>query len=93
MSLAESMKHPDVAPQSKAGEHTVPCSLLRNGEFGAVARISGNEEVRKFLSGLGFVQGTRLKVLINNSTGLIIDVKGSRVAVDQKMAAKIHVTQ
>lgn len=93
MSLAESIYKPDVAPQNKAGEHTVPCSFLKNGEFGAVTRISGNEEVRKFLSGLGFVQGTKIKVLINNSTGIIVEVKGSRVAVDNVMASKIHVTQ
>ena len=72
---------------------TIPCSFLKVGECGSVAKISGNDEVRKFLAGLGFVQGTKIKAVSNNNTGLILEVKGSRVAVDTKMATKIHVTQ
>ena len=71
---------------------SIPCTFLKVGESGKIERVSGIEEVRKFLIGLGFVNGTVVKAVSNNSTGLILEIKGSKVAVDKKMAAKIHVT-
>jgi len=71
----------------------VPLSFLKEGDSGIVERISGKEDVRKFLAGLGFIQGASVKVVSLNGAGLILDVKGSRVAVDDKMAAKIVVSQ
>lgn len=70
---------------------TIPSSFLRVGQMATIDKISGSEEVRKFLAGLGFVRGTPIKAVSNNNTGLIFEVKGSRVAVDLKMATKIHV--
>ncbi len=70
---------------------TVPSSFLKVGQTAVIDRVSGSEEVRKFLAGLGFVRGTEIKAVSNNDTGLIFEVKGARVAVDLKMAAKIHV--
>ena len=70
---------------------TIPCSFLRVGETAAIEKVSGTEEVRKFLAGLGFVRGAVIKAVSNNHTGLILEVKGARVAVDPKMASKIHV--
>lgn len=70
---------------------TIPCSFLRVGEAASIEKVSGTEEVRKYLAGLGFVHGAEIKAVSNNNTGLILEIKGARIAVDLKMASKIHV--
>jgi ferrous iron transport protein A len=70
---------------------TVPLSLMKQGEKGVVMKVSGKEEVRKFLNGLGFTAGAEVKIVCLNNTGLILDVKGSRIAVDSQMASRIYV--
>ncbi len=71
---------------------SVPISLLKQGDAGVVMRVSGKEEIRKFLSGLGFIAGTKVRIVTLNRTGLILDVKGSRIAIDGNMASKIYVS-
>jgi ferrous iron transport protein A len=71
---------------------TVPVSLLKQGDAGVVMKISGKEEVRKFLAGLGFIAGTEIKIVSFNKTGVILDVKGSRIAIDGNMATRIYVS-
>jgi len=66
-----------------------PLAFFKEGENGIISRISGKEDVRKFLAGLGFVPGAMIRIVSFNSTGLIVDVKGSRIALDSTMASKI----
>ncbi len=85
---------PDGRPDSSgAGRPAVPLSFMKEGEKGSVARISGKEEIRKHLSGLGFVPGAQVGIVSNSSAGLIIDVKGSRMAMDSAMASRIMLVQ
>lgn len=93
MSLQDTMNAALTNAGNETNMPTVPASFLKVGQSGRVSKISGNEEIRRFLAGLGFVQGSEVKAVCNNNTGLILEVKGSRVAVDTRMAAKIHVTQ
>ncbi len=72
---------------------SVPLSFLRNGEVGTVQKISGKTEVRKFLEGLGFVPGTPVRIVCYDRTGHILEIKGSRIAIDSGMATKILVSQ
>jgi ferrous iron transport protein A len=92
------MQRDNAAPTESVGAGnknlpTVPVSFMKNGENGTIAKVSGNEETRKFLSGLGFVQGTSVRTVSNSSTGIILEVKGSRIAIDNRMGSRIHVTQ
>ena len=75
------------------GGPIMPLTFLKEGESAKVASITGTEEVKKFLTGLGFVQGVEIKLVSIAISGLILDVKGSRVALDPKMASKIKCTQ
>ena len=68
---------------------TVPLTFLKQGEIGSVLRVSGREETRKHLTGLGFIAGTEVKVVSINNSGLILDVRGSRIAVDKSLASMI----
>lgn len=68
---------------------SVPVSLAKVGETGIVVRISGNPEVRKFLSDLGFTIGTRISTVSDLKGNKILSVRGSRIAIDSTMASKI----
>ena len=64
-------------------------SLARVGDKGTVVSISGREETKRFLAGLGFTPGTEVKAVCEASGSVILDVKGSKIAIDRKMASKI----
>lgn len=78
-----------IEDESFKSESGVPLVTARIGESGKVVRISGKPETRKFLCELGFVVGEAITVISENSGNLILDVKGSRIAMDRMMASKI----
>ena len=67
----------------------IPISMARVGDKGTVVSISGREETKRFLAGLGFTPGTEVKAVSEASGNVILDVKGSKIAIDRKMASKI----
>ncbi len=74
----------------EANSPSFPLSFMRTGEQGVINRISGKDEVRKYLSGLGFIPGTEVRIVNVVNGNVIVDVKGSRVAIDASMAGKIQ---
>ncbi len=48
-------------------------------------------EIKNFLKGLGFVEGSNVSVISENGGNLIVNVKDSRVAIGKEMANKIMV--
>jgi ferrous iron transport protein A len=56
-----------------------------------VSRINGAAEVKQHLNEIGFNIGTTITVIQKISTGLIVKVKESRIAIDSSMAAKIMI--
>ena len=64
-------------------------SMARVGDKGTVVSISGREETKRFLAGLGFTPGTEVRAVSEASGNVILDVKGSKIAIDRKMASKI----
>lgn len=76
---------------SDSKEHAsgIPLSLSKTGEKGVIIRITGREEVRRYLEGLGFTTGTHVSTVCLDSGGVILDVKGSKIAVDGRMASRI----
>ena len=71
----------------------VPLSFLKSGDTGTVQKISGKTDIRKYLEGLGFVPGTLIRIVSYDNSGHILEVKGSRIAIDSGMAMKIMVSQ
>ena len=67
----------------------IPISMARVGDKGTVVSISGREETKRFLAGLGFTPGTEVRAVSEASGNVILDVKGSKIAIDRKMASKI----
>lgn len=69
----------------------MPLTMMNAGENGTVQRITGNDETRRFLENLGFVEGTTVSVVSTIDGNLIVNVKDSRVAIDKSMANRIMV--
>jgi ferrous iron transport protein A len=70
-------------------ESGVPLVAAGVGEGGKIVRVSGRPDVRKFLCELGFVIGEYVSVVNENAGSLILDIKGSRIAMDRTIASKI----
>ena len=69
----------------------MPLTMAGIGETNTISRIGGNEETRRFLANLGFVAGAGVVVLSKIGGNVIVNVKDSRVAVNEDMARHIMV--
>ena len=69
----------------------MPLVMMNMGERCTIYKIGGKEETKKFLKSLGFVTGGTVTVISEAGGNLIVDVKGTRIAIGRDMAAKIMV--
>ena len=69
----------------------MPLTMLNVGEVGTIRKIGGNDETKRFLNNLGFVIGTKITVLSAISGNVIVNVKDSRIAINQDMARHIMI--
>ncbi|MDE6107065.1 MAG: ferrous iron transport protein A [Oscillospiraceae bacterium] len=67
----------------------MPLSMAKPGETVVIRKITGKDEVRQHLAELGFVVDTAVTVVSELAGNLILQVKDSRVALDQSMANRI----
>lgn len=74
---------------AKEHAHGIPISLSRVGEHGVITRIIGREETKRYLAGLGFTTGTKVSTVSLSNGSVILSIKGSKIAIDGKMASKI----
>lgn len=69
----------------------MPLNLADVGEENTIKKIGGSPEVKKHLETLGFVVGGTVTIVNTLGGNVIVNVKESRVAIDQEMARKIMV--
>lgn len=67
----------------------MPLTMATMGEVNKIVKVGGNEETRRFLENLGFVVGTEITVVSSIGGNLIVNVKDSRIAVNEDMARHI----
>ena len=67
----------------------MPLTMATMGEVNKILKVGGNEETRRFLENLGFVAGTEITVVSSIGGNLIVNVKDSRIAVNEDMARHI----
>lgn len=67
----------------------MPLTLANPGDTGKIKTISGTDQVRQHLIGLGFVVDADVTVISKMAGNVIVQVKDSRIALDKKMASKI----
>ena len=70
---------------------SMPLSMVKEGEINTICKVGGKEETRKFLENLGFVSGGEVTVVSQINGNIIVNVKGSRVAIGSDMANKVMV--
>jgi len=61
------------------------------GESRVIVDLIGKEDVKRHLQDIGFIKGESVKLLSENDSGLILLVKGSRIAINKGLASKIMV--
>ena len=54
-------------------------------------KLHGKDEVVRHLQDLGFAPGSEVQVLGENAAGMILMVKGVRIALDRGLAGRIMV--
>ena len=69
-----------------------PLAFFPEGAEGRIVRLAGGRGLTQRLADMGFVPGTKVKVLSAHYPGpILVDIKGSRVALGRGVAMKIMV--
>ncbi len=61
------------------------------GDRVLVKRITGKDDTRHHLNELGLTEGEYITILQNNAGNVILQVKGSRIALDRDLAMRIQI--
>ena len=67
----------------------MPLIFAKEGETVKIRRISGKDDVRQHLAELGFVMDAEVLIVSHMAGNLIVQVKGSRIALDKSRAQRI----
>ncbi len=79
------------ACRRQKGKRGMPLTFANAGEENQIRRVGGNPQIRAHLEDLGFVPGGSVTVVASMGGNLIVQVKGTRVAISREMASKIMV--
>ena len=69
----------------------MPLAMVPLGETRVVMTFRGKEEMKRHLQDMGFVKGESVKVVGENHSGIILIVKGVRIAINRGLASLIIV--
>ncbi len=67
----------------------MPLTMARSGHTGAIKGITGKDDTKRYLESLGFIAGESITVVSEINGGMILSVKGARVALGKDMARRI----
>lgn len=66
-------------------------ALAGIGEKRTITDVHGRGEITRHLQDMGFTAGSQVEVLGENAAGMILLVKGTRIALNRSLANKIMV--
>ncbi|MDU7338117.1 MAG: FeoA family protein [Clostridium sp.] len=69
----------------------MPLTMAKAGESNLIKKVTGKDEVRRFLASLGFVEGESVTVISEIAGNMILNIKDTRVALDKTMAIRIMI--
>lgn len=69
----------------------MPLTMAKAGERNLIKKVTGKDEVRRFLASLGFVEGESVTVVSEIAGNMILNIKDTRVALDKSMANRIMI--
>ena len=69
----------------------MPLMFANPGDEVIIKKVGRSAETKKHLEDLGFVVGGMLTVVNSGNGNLIVNVKGTRIAITKEMAGKIMI--
>ncbi|MGI6046003.1 MAG: FeoA family protein [Eggerthellaceae bacterium] len=69
----------------------MPLTMAQSGETYSVKSIHGRSSMHKHLESLGLVPGSMVHMIARTPSGLILSVKGSRIAIGYDIANRVLV--
>ncbi len=69
----------------------LPLTFVKQGESVVVVSVGGNDAAKKHLADLGFVEGSQVDVVSSHNGDLILNIKGTKLAMTREMAQKVKV--
>lgn len=78
-----------VRTEPRVGGAQLPLALVTPGTAVSVLKVRGKGDLHHHLENLGFVEGARVTVVSENAGNVIVEVKGTQVALDKQVALKI----
>lgn len=67
----------------------MPLSMLNTGDAGVIRQLHGQPKVVKHLEDMGFVAGESVTVISSVNGNLIVEIKGTRLALNLVTANRI----
>ena len=67
----------------------LPLPIAQEGEVVTIKKITDNDAIRLHLAEMGFTVGTKITVVTRMGGNMILQVRDSRVALDESMARRI----
>lgn len=68
-------------------------SMVGLGETKVISSIKGKETMKRHLQNLGFIKGENVKVVGENGSGVILIIKGVKIALNRGLASLILVEE
>lgn len=69
----------------------MPLALAQLGERKIIDEFRGKDDMKRHLQDLGFIKGETVEIVGENQSGLILLVKGVKIALNKGLASKIMV--
>lgn len=69
----------------------MPLSMMEQGDTRVITDFRGQEEMKRHLQDLGFIKGETVRVIGDHPSGMILLVKGVRIALNRALANRIMV--
>ena len=69
----------------------MPLTMMKANEKAGVIKVLGDNNYKKRLEELGFVAGAIVNIISNHDGDIILELKGSKLAITKEMSQKIIV--
>lgn len=66
-------------------------SMVSLGESKTIKELVGKDSVKKHLQSLGFIPGEKVEIISENTSGIILLIKSTKIAINRAMVNKIIV--
>lgn len=69
----------------------MPLLLADIDQENVIKKVGGTDEIKHHLKNLGFISGSVVRIIHKQNGNIIVDMKGTRIALSTDLARKIIV--